>query len=120
MKKILSLLLAAALLLLTVLPVLAVSEYSYGCVIDYALDDTGEETVLRDLGVFFYWGARDAYLPKSVGGVTLTTDNLTGENLFNYAAAYRVDEDNAYFSAREGMLYSKDGKTLVHCPEQYI
>ena len=119
-KKCLSLLMAAALLVLTVLPAFAQSDYSCGCVIDYTVDDTGGEPALRDLDIFYYWGARDAYLPKSVGGVTLTTDNLTGANLTCYAAAYRVDEDNAYFSAREGMLYSKDGKTLVHCPEQYI
>ena len=119
-KKSLSMLLAAALLVLTVLPAFAQSEYSYGCVIDYTVDDTGGEPALRDLDIFYYWGASDAYLPKSVGGVTLTTDNLTGANLTCYAAAYRVDEDNAYFSSREGMLYSKDGKTLVHCPEQYI
>ena len=119
-KKCLSLLLAAALLLLTVLPAFAQSDYSFGCVIDYTVDDTGGEPALQNLDIFYYWGASDAYLPKSVGGVPLTTDNLTGANLTCYAAAYRVDEDNAYFSAREGMLYSKDGKTLVHCPEQYI
>ena len=119
-KKCLSLLLAAALLLLTVLPAFAQSDYSFGCVIDYTVDDTGGEPALQNLDIFYYWGASDAYLPKSVGGVPLTTDNLTGANLTCYAAAYRVDEDNAYFSAREGMLYSKDGQTLVHCPEQYI
>ena len=119
-KKCLSLLMAAALLVLTVLPAFAQSDYSYGCVIDYDLVDTGGEPALQNLDIFYYWGASDAYLPKSVGGVPLTTDNLTGANLTCYAAAYRVDEDNAYFSAREGMLYSKDGKTLVHCPEQYI
>ena len=119
MKKLLSLLLAGLILLLSALPALAVVDYLYGQGIYYDLSEDGEPS-LSDMELYAFRGARELYVPKTVAGVALTPEDLTGENIFSYAAAFRVDDDNAYFTVREGMLYTKDGKTLVYCPRQYI
>ena len=58
-------------------------------------------------------------VPKTLGGIAVTPESLSGVNLFNsnYISEFVVDADNAYFSVRDGMLLSKDGKTLIFCPE---
>ena len=119
MKKILSLLLAVLVMLVSALPALAAIEYLYGQGIYYQLTEDGEPP-FSDLQLIAYRGARELYIPKAVAGITLTPDNLTGANLYSYAGPVRVDEDNAYFTSREGMLYTKDGKTLVYCPRLFI
>jgi|GEM_PF-3041869 len=68
-----------------------------------------------------FWGDQDtaeAYVPKTIAGVTLTPENFNGE-VFCYAYGYiplRTDEDNAYFTVSDGSLYTKNGKTLVYSP----
>lgn len=70
----------------------------------------GIETLER--GVFFGCpNLVEVTLPKDMKSVDkdafLESDNLS---------AIRVAQDNPYFSELDGILYSKDGKTLVICP----
>ena len=119
-RRSLSLLLAALLLVLTALPALAATVYRDGYGINYTVEETGGERVFTGLTFYYYRGCPAAYLPKELDGVPLTTENVSGENLYDYAAPFAVDEDNAYFAVRDGMLYTKDLSTLVSCPWQFV
>lgn len=62
------------------------------------------------------------YVPKTLGDVAVTTENFDG-SVFTGAPAFRsfkVDEDNTQFSVKDGLLFTKDGKTLVAVPNQLM
>ena len=59
-------------------------------------------------------------VPKTVAGITLTPENFNGAVLCegNYISHFTVDADNAYFSTRDDMLFTKDGKTLLYVADE--
>ena len=127
MKRTVSLLLTAVLLLSLALPAgakvilpplpLLTTEHGY----TYTVEETEEGKTLS--GVRYTESEEDtAYVPKTLGGVPVTTDNLDGTAFLNgpAIAAFAVDEDNTQFSVRDGLLFSKDGKTLIAVPNAAV
>ena len=127
MKKRFSVLLAAVLLVLTAFPAAAEGSeipdwqhvdndlYFFG----YVLDDSAEETTFSNL-YYYSENITQTYIPNTFIGVTLTPEILNGTNLFDCAAPFCIDEDNANYSVHEGALYTKDGETLLSVPLSFI
>ena len=129
MKRIMAAVLTSVLLFYAVLPAFAEGEVDYNQVkyefgdryyFAYILNGSPDAPGFDYLYYIAEPCAETAYIPKTFMGVELTADNLTGDNLLSYTAPYSVDEDNPYFSVRDGVLFTKDGKTLVSCPLEYI
>ena len=131
MKKLVSLLLAVVLLLSLMLPAAATTIYppiDWPIILDdgengytYTLTETEEGNVLSD--VRYVSSEKDAYVPKTLGGVAVTSDNLDGKTFYygkTYVRSFTVDEDNEFFSVSDGVLLTKDCKTLVYYPEKKI
>ena len=134
MKKCISLLLTALLLFAVMLPAGATTilpplfpiadENGY----TFTVNETEEGPVLCDVvfvGTYVYpfsSMAEEAYIPKTLGGVPVTTENLTGEAFFGSKdiTGFTIDADNASFSVQDGLLFSKDGATLIAVPNQSI
>lgn len=131
MKKILSVLFALLLMCQTAVPVFAlfdpqttppanaVCEHEYWYVIEETADGHAF-SYLRYIQDERIEERRSIYVPKSLGGITLTPENFTG-SVFHPWRIFRllpfeVDDDNEFFSVIDGVLYSKDGKTLVCLP----
>lgn len=69
------------------------------------------ETVLADSAYYRNANATSATIPASVGKI--------GRYAFGHCfklAAINVAEDNPFYKSIDGVVYSKDGKTLVLCP----
>ena len=65
-----------------------------------------------------YIGTGDTiYIPKTLGGYSLSVWEINAW-LFSEtnASAFSVDDDNEYFSVKDGVLFSKDGTFLVAYP----
>ncbi|MBR1860939.1 MAG: leucine-rich repeat protein [Lachnospiraceae bacterium] len=62
-------------------------------------------------GAFMYLKIKEVYIPESV--------NEIGSGAFEasaYTISFTVDKNNSYYKDSEGVLYTKDGKTLVAFP----
>lgn len=122
MKKPLSLLFAAVLLLSVLWPVhgetLPATRWEAGYSFRVLPSDDGG--VLSDITYMVEPEDGVVYVPKTLGGVTLTPDNFTGKvfcrDYWSGYSAFRVDDDNAWFTTIDGALYSKDGKTGIAYP----
>lgn len=139
MKKTISILLALLLVCLLVLPAGATviypplpilsDEYGY----TYDVEETEDGKVLTDVR---YVGpslltpitadaAEGIYVPKTLGDVPVTPENFTGAVFAFYFGSkaqsdFRLDEDNTQFTLIDGMLFTKDGKTLVAVPGNLV
>lgn len=124
-QKLLSLLLAAVMLLTLPLTVFAAdaeltlqTENGY----QFIIEETEDGPALRDV---VYVGREDTYsetafLPETLGGLPVTPEAVTGWT-FVYGhgcGAVKVSASNPYFKTVNGALYSKDGKTLVFLPNR--
>ncbi len=62
----------------------------------------------------------EAYIPKTIAGITLTPDNFDSSvftaTYWYYPESFRVDDDNEYFTVIDGALCTKDGRLLVMMP----
>ena len=126
-QKLLSLLLAAVMLLTLPLTVFAAdaepilqTENGY----KFILEETESGPALRDV---VYVGREDeytdvAFLPETLGGLPVTPEVVTGWTfVYGYGyggGAVKVSANNPYFKTVNGALYSKDGKTLVFLPNR--
>ena len=134
MKKCISLLLTALLLFAVMLPAGATTilpplfpiadKNGY----TFTVNETEEGPVLCDVvfvGTYVYpfsSMAEEAYIPKTLGGVPVTTENFGGA-VFSGSPeilAFSVDDDNAQFSVKDGLLFTKDGKTLIAVPNLLV
>lgn len=95
-------------------------EFGNTYTISYIPSETPDEPGFTYLFYNIYAGAKTAYIPRTLAGVELTTETLTGANIYDLRAPFSVDEDNPYFTVRDGVLFTKDGKTMVSCPLAYI
>ncbi|MBQ7597891.1 MAG: hypothetical protein IJU56_04855 [Clostridia bacterium] len=134
MKKCISLLLTALLVFAVMLPAGATTilppifriadENGY----TFTVNETEEGPVLTDvefIGTYTYPFsdmAEEAYVPKTLGGVPVTTENLTSKAFFGSKAitGFTTDADNTCFSVKDGLLFTKDGATLIAVPNQTI
>lgn len=116
-KKLLSLLLTAAVFFTAFAPAFAYDEIPVENGYAYDLWDTDDGPVLN---VLWYEGEEEeAVVPITIGGVALTPENFTGSVFCNGkpVCSIRVEEGHPYFTAVDGALYTKDGKTLVFYPQ---
>lgn len=63
--------------------------------------------------------SKDAFFPFDGPETLFLPDGLDDFSAFSgigSLAAFQVSETNPCFSARDGILYAKDGKTLLRCP----
>lgn len=125
-QKLLSLLLAAVMLLTLPLTVFAAdaepilqTENGY----QFTVEETENGPALRDV---VYVGREDeytdvAFLPETLGGLPVTPDVIDGTTFwYGYDwKAVKVSANNPYFKTVNGALYSKDGKILVYMPNPY-
>ena len=126
-KKLLSLLLAPA-LLFTAIPAVSAAqpenalERQYENGYEFSVMQTEDGPVLTEV---YYVGREDeqygaAFLPETLGGLPVTPDIVNGRTfIYGYGCdAVKVSADNPYFKTVNGALYSKDGKTLVFMPNR--
>lgn len=88
----------------------------------YRIEHTPDGDVLRDVAWDTWYSARGGYVPKTLGGIDLTPDVLNGAVFYGtdddpWIREFSVDDDNPWFTVRDGALYTKDGKTAVAFPE---
>ena len=134
MKKLISILLAVLLVCSLLVPAGAktifppilplVGEYGY----TYTVTESEDGNTLSDV---HYAGAliveigtdtETVFVPKTLGDAPVTAENFTGAVFKDSPEirAFKTDEDNTQFSVKEGLLFSKDGKTLVAVPNQLV
>ena len=87
----------------------------------YRIEHTPDGDVLRDVEWDPWYSVKDGYVPKTLGGIALTPDVLNGAVFYGTGAdpwisEFSVDDDNPWFTIRNGALYTKDGKTAVAFP----
>ena len=87
----------------------------------YRIEHTPDGDVLRDVEWDAWYGAKGGYVPKTLGGIALTPDVLNGavfygKNADSWVREFSVDDDNPWFTVRNGALYTMDGKTAVAFP----
>lgn len=128
MKKMISAMLALLLLALTAVPAAAEEDIDYNQ-IEYVSESAYIFAFIRDLSseatrfTALYYYSRDdltSYIPKTLLDVELTPEILNGEQILLNRTPFRVDADNAYFSVRDGALFTKDGKTLLSIPHDSV
>ena len=63
-------------------------------------------------------GESEIFVPKTLGGYPLTPAAIRADTFLGCpaGAVFRTDDDNAYFKAEDGALFSKDGKILYRLP----
>ena len=131
MKKLFSVLLSVLLVGMTAVPALgadgdtppnAVHEGDFWYVIEQT-EDGPAFTYLRyaqDWDRIWSEQETSVHIPKSLGGITLTPENFTGSVFYPWDGGctlpFSLDADNASFTLIDGILYSKDGKTLICYP----
>ncbi|MBQ7545860.1 MAG: hypothetical protein IJT41_02700 [Clostridia bacterium] len=122
MKKIAACCMAACMVFLTVFCVHAEeTPYEIENGYQYRIEHTPDGDVLRDVKWYWWYSTINGYVPKTLGGIALTPDVLNGA-VFNGAgtdpwiSSFTVDDDNPWFTIRNGALYTKDGKTAVAFP----
>ena len=122
MKRAAALAMAALLVFLTMFCVHA-EETSYKIEngFRYRIEHTPDGDVLRDVEWVQWYSENDGYVPKTLGGIALTPDVLSGAVFYDtdddqWIPAFFVDDDNPWFTVRNGALYTKDGKTAVAFP----
>ncbi len=98
--------------------------------------DTGKNTEIIELGAFSACFAREIILHdslKTIGKNAFSNNDLSGKvvipknvdtidgNPFYRTpiSGYVVSEENKYFAALDGILYTKDLKTLISCPKEH-
>ncbi len=135
MKKLLSVLLAFLLLLASAAsafasddepdapPANAVQEHGYWYVLEQT-EDGPAFSYLRFFGDEESRNRYSIYIPKTLGGITLTPENFGGFVFYPWCAegwydSFTLDDDNAFFTLIENILYSKDGKTLICFPPDH-
>lgn len=118
MKKTLALMLSVLLLFGTVLPAFALTpaalqQTENGYTFTVTADDNGDRlTILR-----YYQEENTVYIPKTLGGVEVTAEDISAALFAGCEAqSFTADNDNAYFSVSNGVLFTKDGKTLIAYP----
>lgn len=63
-----------------------------------------------------------AFWQTKLGNVSIPKNTKLEGNVFanSGVTAFSLDSDNPYYSLRDGILYSKDGKTLIAYPEKKV
>ena len=134
MKKLISLLLTLLLVCALMLPAgaktilpplpLVINEHGYTyTVVEH--EEGNELTDVRYVGPLIAPIGADTssvYVPKTLGEVPVTTENFGGA-VFSGSPeilAFSVDDDNAQFSVKDGLLFTKDGKTLIAVPNLLV
>ncbi len=56
------------------------------------------------------------YRRNTLGDVSVVIVTDDGETVWSFFDEFEVDPENPYFKAEDGVLLSKDGKTLYRCP----
>ena len=128
MKKILSALLALLFLALSAVPAAAEEAVDYNRLETaigisyyflYVPDETSDTTKFSMLH-YNSLDDREAYIPKTLLDVELTPEIFNGSNIYLNVPPLATDDDNAYYTVRDGALYTKDGKTLLFVPHSFI
>lgn len=65
-------------------------------------------------------GSGDVTIPATLRGLPVTAIDPKAFNGTPGITSFSVDPANTAFSAKNGVLYSKDGKTLVRVPDTYL